>query len=54
MNMLKRSIQGVDVSDYQTVRLDRDMLKGIDLEKYPPHRVHFLVYALQMQTKVPS
>ena len=52
--MLNRNIQGVDVSSYETVRVDKKMIQDIDLEKFPPHRVHFLTYALQNQCKLPS
>ena len=49
-----KTILGVDVSDYETGEICMEMLKDVDLEKYPPQRVHFLVHALQMQAKLPS
>ena len=49
------SIQRVTTcEDGSTVKLDRSMLKNIDLDKFIPSRVHFLVHALQYQNKLPS
>ena len=52
--MLNRNIQGVDISEYETVKIDKKMIQDVDLDKFPPNRVHFLVYALQNQCKLPS
>lgn len=40
-------IQGINLEDFGVVKLNKEMLKGIDLENFPPERVHFLAHALQ-------
>jgi hypothetical protein len=51
---MNHTLQGIDLEHCGVQKLTVDLLRGIDLERFPPSRVHFLVHALQMQTKVPS
>jgi len=51
---MENKIQGVDVKGSNTRKLTKEMLEGIDLEMYPPEKLHFLTYALQLGSKLPS
>ena len=49
-----REIQGVDVSDYETIELNQLAFEEVDIHLYPPLRTHFLIHAVQFQHEIPS
>jgi hypothetical protein len=47
-------VWGVDVAELGVTQLHKQAFLDVDLELYPPQREHFLIHALQFQTKLPS
>jgi hypothetical protein len=47
-------INGVDVSEYQVIKLTQEAFTEIDFDIYPPLRTHFLIHAIQFQHGIPS
>lgn len=43
-----------EISDMEVPELDKSIFKAIDFRKYPPHRTHFLIHAVQNHYKPPS
>jgi hypothetical protein len=47
-------IEGVDVSDYSAIKLSKAAFANVDFNLYTPLRAHFVVHAIQTQSKLPS